>query len=516
MSFYAPAFAAIEEGEMALLSVEGLRMLDERLSLAQALTTLADHGIVGVAVLGEVTEAAVAEADRGGIGLFQLPSDADLRDIEKDIIRLIVEREAQLDRRGRQIYRQLAQLSLEGAGLTAIAKALRDLVNKTVVVQDARLEILAAAHRDLCPYTPTELATLLTNGEQLYAWLGERALDAKSPPHTRLALPEEQCLRWVVGIVIENQLGGYLSIIGPRERFDELEQLAGERAALVCAIELAKQRAVEAAEQRLRGDFIDLLLTAGPSERGALRRRASEIGYELEGEHVVVLFAGDGDMEGAMDFLGREFRARMATDGVQVLLGPYEGDLAGLCRAQVDNLLYKVESAIRATRTYMARVFPQVEVAAGIGRPGPGLSGLRRSFVQARESLALIRSLFDGDRVLSFGELSLYHLLGHLRYSDELLTFFGQTLEPLIQYDATHDTELTRTLEAFFAHHGNVSQTAEYLFLHRNSLLYRLERIEEITDLDLDDADDRFALQLALKLRPFIQDADTLDDVTSS
>jgi purine catabolism regulator len=164
----------------------------------------------------------------------------------------------------------------------------------------------------------------------------------------------------------------------------------------------------------------------------------------------------------------------------------------------------------------MARVFPQVEVAAGIGRPGPGLSGLRRSFVQARESLALIRSLFDGDRVLSFGELSLYHLLGHLRYSDELLTFFGQTLEPLIQYDATHDTELTRTLEAFFAHHGNVSQTAEYLFLHRNSLLYRLERIEEITDLDLDDADDRFALQLALKLRPFIQDADTLDDVTSS
>jgi purine catabolism regulator len=63
------------------------------------------------------------------------------------------------------------------------------------------------------------------------------------------------------------------------------------------------------------------------------------------------------------------------------------------------------------------------------------------------------------------------------------------------------------TLEAFFAHHGNVSQAAESLYLHRNSLLYRLERIGEISGLDLDDADDRFSLQLALKLRPLMPPA---------
>jgi purine catabolism regulator len=134
---------------------------------------------------------------------------------------------------------------------------------------------------------------------------------------------------------------------------------------------------------------------------------------------------------------------------------------------------------------------------------------LRLSFAQARESLRLVQSLFDGDRVLSFGELALYHLLSRLQNCDELADFYEQTLAPLVDYDQDHDMQLVDTLETFFAQHGNVSQAAERLYLHRNSLLYRIERIGEITGLDLDDADARFSLQLALKLRPFLAAACT-------
>ena len=61
------------------------------------------------------------------------------------------------------------------------------------------------------------------------------------------------------------------------------------------------------------------------------------------------------------------------------------------------------------------------------------------------------------------------------------------------------------TLEAFFTCHGNLSQTANRLHIHRNTLTYRLERISAITQLDLDDPDARFSLQLALKLRPVMK-----------
>ncbi|MCB0089349.1 MAG: helix-turn-helix domain-containing protein [Caldilineaceae bacterium] len=61
------------------------------------------------------------------------------------------------------------------------------------------------------------------------------------------------------------------------------------------------------------------------------------------------------------------------------------------------------------------------------------------------------------------------------------------------------------TLEAFFECHGNLSQTAAQLHIHRNTLTYRLERIAEIAQLDLNDADARFSLQLALKLQPIMK-----------
>lgn len=120
-----PAFITLEKGEIALISADAIPPLSERLTQAKVVETLAERGAAAVVVAGEVSPRAKAAADAKGICAFSLPADADLRDVEKDIIRFIVEREAQLDRRGRQIYRQLAQLSLEDRGLPTIARAPR-------------------------------------------------------------------------------------------------------------------------------------------------------------------------------------------------------------------------------------------------------------------------------------------------------------------------------------------------------------------------------------------------------
>ena len=71
---------------------------------------------------------------------------------------------------------------------------------------------------------------------------------------------------------------------------------------------------------------------------------------------------------------------------------------------------------------------------------------------------------------------------------------------PLVRYDERHRSNLLDTISAYFEHHGNVSQTAEALFIHRNTLVYRLERIQELTSQDLDSADMRLSMHLALKL----------------
>ena len=101
--------------------------------------------------------------------------------------------------------------------------------------------------------------------------------------------------------------------------------------------------------------------------------------------------------------------------------------------------------------------------------------------------------------------MGLYQLLTGLSTNPEAARFFRKTLGKLISHDDNKNSELVQTLDAFFACHGNLSQTATRLHIHRNTLTYRLEQIANITQLDLDDPDARFSLQLALKLRPVLK-----------
>ncbi len=81
---------------------------------------------------------------------------------------------------------------------------------------------------------------------------------------------------------------------------------------------------------------------------------------------------------------------------------------------------------------------------------------------------------------------------------DSALEPFRALIEPLLEHDTTRHSDLVLTLKTYFAAGGNASEAADRLFLHRNSMLYRLERIQKLTGLDLKD--DRVALALRLGL----------------
>ena len=81
----------------------------------------------------------------------------------------------------------------------------------------------------------------------------------------------------------------------------------------------------------------------------------------------------------------------------------------------------------------------------------------------------------------------------------ELQGFFDETVEPLASYDEQYETELVRTLETFLDADGNVARTAEKLFTHRHTIRYRLDRVRELTGLDVSSTDGRERLSLGLK-----------------
>ncbi|RMF52881.1 MAG: PucR family transcriptional regulator, partial [Chloroflexota bacterium] len=138
-----PAFPSLEGRELALLSIDALHLLSDKLTLTSIIHDLAQMDVAAIAVVGTVDSAARKAAQDHNIPLLNLPDGVVLRQLERDCVRVLLGTPPSPEERGAVIHEQLLQLSTENRGLRALIAALADLSGRTVVVQDKRLAILA-------------------------------------------------------------------------------------------------------------------------------------------------------------------------------------------------------------------------------------------------------------------------------------------------------------------------------------------------------------------------------------
>jgi DNA-binding PucR family transcriptional regulator len=152
---------------------------------------------------------------------------------------------------------------------------------------------------------------------------------------------------------------------------------------------------------------------------------------------------------------------------------------------------------------------PARRVAGRLGRHATvGLSSYRSGAAEAHRALEeaeLVLGLTAAGAAPPGAEIGsgTYRLLFRVMAShpQEVRSFFDDTVAPLVAYDEQYETELVRTLETFLDADGNVAGAAERLFTHRHTVRYRLERVKELTELDVSSTDGRERLSLGLKAR---------------
>ena len=108
------------------------------------------------------------------------------------------------------------------------------------------------------------------------------------------------------------------------------------------------------------------------------------------------------------------------------------------------------------------------------------------------------RRLFGPDSITAFKDLGLYRLLLGLQSLPELRSFQDEVLSTLRQKDRSG--ALLKTLRSYLSTNGSPTDAAQALHLHRNTVLYRLDRIEDLLGVDLRDSEVRLTLHLALKI----------------
>jgi purine catabolism regulator len=492
-----PAFEGLKGGELAIVSLATMHQLDDRLTLARLIEQLAGLGVAAVAVIGTVDQDACRTASRLGLPLIRVPGTVSARDLEGRVTRAIVERRAELQRVGQDLYHQMLELVVAGRGVEAVVAKLAELTGRPAILQDAALNLLAL-RAPVGRGPVSELAALLSRQQtDDLVQLEALASNPSDPPTLRLPLAHEGLARVVAPIGGGAGREGYLSLIGVPAELGAFERLAVSRAAAACAIDLARERAARPDGDVRLAEVLDELLAGSYPSEAAIIGRAQRLGCDLTAPHRALALRGVNDTSApAVRALERLLRRELVRRG-----------LPGAVRFDASGALVLVPATVtpEAVRLLVGQLREGMaglggHLAAALSRPASGPAGLREALAIAQRTLDYLVRTAGPDAWCVVDELGADEILLSLGPLPLLRAFRDDWLERLAAYDRRHKTELLETLAAYYDAEGSPTEAAERLHLHRNTLLYRLQRIREITGHNPDEPRARLAFHLALRI----------------
>jgi sugar diacid utilization regulator len=275
--------------------------------------------------------------------------------------------------------------------------------------------------------------------------------------------------------------------------------------ATLVASEVERVRAPQRASQEATTAFLHAVLAGELTDRANLVARGEEIGLRLEdGATVIVARAG------ALAPVEEGWRARVQAAAERGARAAAPGAAAALTERETsraeDVIVVPGVDDDHSRRTADAVLR---ELQAGlpghtfaVGRSRAAVDPLELPRAGNEALLAANVAVSEPELpVLAFEETGAYRLLLSAMSEDpaELQRFYAETVEPLVAYDEQYETDLVQTVEAFLDNDGNVAGTAQKLFTHRHTIRYRLERVRELSGLDVGSTDGREKLSLGLK-----------------
>jgi PucR family transcriptional regulator, purine catabolism regulatory protein len=369
-----------------------------------------------------------------------------------------------------------------GAGLPAVARAASRALDASVIVLDSTSSVLAVA----CASPEDERAVMA----------GEAGSES-------------------VDLLVAHAAVGRLRY---RPRGDVADAALLRLVSNLIALEVERAKAPVRASEAAVSDFLTDVLSRRVTDRENILARAEELGSDLSsGASILVARARPLQPEEG------DWRARVlvvAERGVRAIERRSLAALVdsawarqgtapnGAVRARVEPEVVIVvpgegpdpaARAMAAVERELEAGLPGFVITLGRSRPTADATDLHRAGAEAL--LAANVAEARGLPALSFEETGAYRLLLPAMSEDpaELQGFFDETVATLVTYDEQYETELVRTLETFLDADGNVARTAEKLFTHRHTIRYRLDRVRELSGLDVASTDGRERLSLGLK-----------------
>ncbi|BCV21319.1 PucR family transcriptional regulator [Moorella sp. Hama-1] len=489
-----------------LLLTAGFALKDNPELRKRIIYDLVGKGVTAFAIkpgqyLQDIPTDMIEHANQAGLPLLELPSDVPYMDIMLPIFELLINEQLYRRQRSQEIHDLLINVILGGSGLPGVCKALAQFTTNPVFIFSCGTCLGAG-------YPPLKNGQLLpARGEILAGIFQEipeeiRSLSPHRAAHLQLSPELPACV--IVPVATQETIDGYLVISESNRPLNDIEIRGIETGAAIVALEFTKQRAVAETEIRLGSELLDELLQGKIDNTENIIKRAAHLGINVTGQLVVFIigFAIDNRTTGYHIDVHSEIihllRARFGQRPGGILLQSKGDQVIGLLRycvgkgQEVPGILQE----ILATTTSR---YPKARLRVGIGRAYEGLTQIKTSYEEALLALKVAWQATSPEPV-SFAELGPLRILFSVKDLPQAKDFCREYIGRLRDYDSQNKTDLVATLFCYLNNEGNLRKTAQDLFVHKNSVIYRVKKIEEITGLTLNSAEDRFLLMLAAKL----------------
>lgn len=469
-------------------------------------------GLAGLAIkpqryITEIPEVMIRQADELGFPLIRLPMNASFTEIINPLLMEILNRQAVILQRNDLVSQALAGIMLRGGGLDDIVRSLAGFLELPVSIHDVSFRKMASwlNPRDF----GVELNKLLRESVADWRRLSAAFRVKKDSDHFLL---EGVCNAVVRPVVVAGEIYAYVFIWEAEKTLSEREVPSVEQAITMIALEINKQRAITSVEAQFKSSFIESIIDGEIDSAESILSRAEAFGWQLPGSINALLFENQELQQVSVQDLvnaGRK-KSRMLDSIASTLQSLSHGAgvvdfgnrvmvLYGLQEGWDTKASRKASENIASTCCKELERQTAGRTIVGISRPITGLLHIKEGVEQAKRALEFGRRDLMGGQLFHFDDLGLYRILVN---SDEveIRQFQQDVLGQLISYDEKNESNLLATLDAILASDMNLVKAAERMFIHYNTLRYRMSRIREISGLDLKLPEHRLNLQVALKI----------------
>lgn len=497
----------VKEGEFLLTTAYYFTTttLEEQKKLINELT---HHKLSGIGIkvkphLAKLPKEILELADDLNLPLIEIDHEISFTDVMTSLYSDIFDQQSHVIRKVEKVHNDSMNTVLKGGSLMDIVESLSSTLGNPIVVRDLHFEEFVFSkniHSDHQKLLSEELGAVKKSQMKSLAD-GNTVIDIQ-------ILEEKEIDRIIVPILVKSSIYGYLSVYGITKEVSSFDALYLESVSPIIAMEFIKKISVQEVENKYKSEFFEDLISLDERRKSKAIERASYYRLDKNAYYNILSIKFENSSDLNSDEYNQSITKAMylidliCKDSSRTYLRANKGKKVYVLimwneMSREQNRKFK-ELAEKIHEVLTSKII-HLQTRVGLGRTYLGIENVYRSLKDSEKAIDASKTYVDSS-VIEFETLGIYKVFCQDNLKEELVSFYSATLKPLVDYDRKRDTELVKSLVVYFETNGNLKKMSELLFTHYNTVLYRMNRIQEITNKSLEIERDRYGLQTALKI----------------